>query len=130
MACEICGETEGMHNPRCPKYEPLKFIAICEVCGQGIYEGDEYIEIKELFGIYETGNEYYVDIDDIEITAQFSESKPSFAKQEAKYNYYLKTGELPAPIVLKRDFTLVDGYISYLICQSYGINRVPVYFEE
>ena len=83
--------------------------------------------IKELFGVYETGN---VDIDDIEITAQFSESKPSFAKQEAKYNYYLKTGELPAPIVLKRDFTLVDGYISYLICQSYGIDRVPVYFEE
>lgn len=86
--------------------------------------------IKELFGVYETGNEYYVDIDDIEITAQFSESKPSFAKQEAKYNYYLKTGELPAPIVLKRDFTLVDGYISYLICRSYGIDRVPVYFEE
>ena len=82
--------------------------------------------IKELFGVYETGNEYYVDIDDIEITAQFSESKPSFVK----HNYYLKTGELPAPIVLKRDFTLVDGYISYLICQSYGINRVPVYFEE
>ena len=25
-------------------------------------------EIKELFGVYETGNEYYVDIDDIEIT--------------------------------------------------------------
>lgn len=82
-------------------------------------------EIKELFGVYETGNEYYVDIDDIEITAQFSESKPSFVKQEA-----LKTGELPAPIVLKRDFTLVDGYISYLICLSYGIDRVPVYFEE
>ena len=35
--------------------------------------------IKELFDIYETGNEYYVNIDDIEITAQFSESKPSFA---------------------------------------------------
>ena len=86
--------------------------------------------IKELFGVYETGYEYYVNIDDIEITAQFSESKPSFAKQEEKYNYYLKTGELPAPIVLKRDFTLVDGYISYLICQSYGIDRVPVYFEE
>lgn len=44
MTCEICGETEGMHNPRCPKYEPPKFVAICDVCGQEIYEGDEYIE--------------------------------------------------------------------------------------
>lgn len=86
--------------------------------------------IKELFGVYETGNEYYVNINDIVITAQFSESKPGLFKKKKKYNYYIKTGELPTPIVLKKDFTLVDGYISYLICRSYGIDRVPVYFEE
>ena len=74
--------------------------------------------------------EYYVNIDDIVITAQFKESKPGFLKTKSKYNYYLKTGELPTSIILTRDFVLVDGYISYLICQSYGLDKIPVIFTE
>ena len=87
------------------------------------------IWFKSLFGIYRQGYTYYVNFDDIVITDQFKSSKPKFKKLEAKYNYFLNTNELPSPIVLKRDFTLVDGYISYLICESYGIGKVPVYFE-
>lgn len=40
--CEIC-----LHNPcdsRCPNYVPKKISKYCEYCGQGIYEGEEYIE--------------------------------------------------------------------------------------
>lgn len=44
MACEICGGTEGAHDPRCPKYEPSKTSKKCEVCGEYIYDGDDYIE--------------------------------------------------------------------------------------
>ena len=87
-------------------------------------------KLKRLFSIYEDGYEYYVDFNDIIITAQFSESKPRYRKMEEKFNYYLQTGELPSPIILKRDFTLIDGYISYLICEAYGIRKVPVFFEE
>ena len=86
--------------------------------------------IKKLFGFYENGYEYYVNLHDIVITAQFSESKPGFKKMEEKFNYYLKNDKLPAPIILNHDFILIDGYISYLICESYGIMKVPVQFAD
>lgn len=43
--CEIC-----RHNPclpQCPNYEPPKAMYYCDFCGEGIYEGDEYIENDE-----------------------------------------------------------------------------------
>lgn len=30
--------------PRCPNYKPPKAAHYCSVCGEGIYEGEEYIE--------------------------------------------------------------------------------------
>ena len=42
MGCEICGRSDG-HDPRCPKYS-VKPIAICEVCGEDIQNGEQYIE--------------------------------------------------------------------------------------
>lgn len=86
--------------------------------------------IKELFGIYDENFEYWVDLDDIEITPQFSESKPGFKKLNHKFDYYLKTGKFKSPIVLTKDFVLINGYTSYLIAEAYGMDRVPVYFAE
>ena len=86
--------------------------------------------IKNLLGLYENGYEYYVNLNDIVITAQFRESKPGFKKMEEKFNFYLKNGKLPAPIILNHEFILIDEYISYLICESYGIMKVPVYFAD
>ena len=86
--------------------------------------------IKELFGIYENDSEYYVNFDDIEITPQFMESKPGFKKLNHKFDYYLRTGRFESPIVLTKDFVLIDGYTSYLIAEAYGLDRVPVYFQE
>lgn len=41
--CDICGMT-GNHNVRCPNYIPHKAVHYCSYCGEGIYNGEEYIE--------------------------------------------------------------------------------------
>ena len=41
--CEICGQTFSCH-PRCPNYKPPVPLIFCSYCGEGIYEGEEYIE--------------------------------------------------------------------------------------
>ena len=41
--CELCGRIIG-HDPRCPNYTPPKTTHYCSSCGDGIYDGEEYIE--------------------------------------------------------------------------------------
>lgn len=41
--CEICGRSVG-HSYRCPNYTPPKASYYCSACGDGIYDGEEYIE--------------------------------------------------------------------------------------
>ena len=41
--CEICGRSVG-HSYRCPNYTPSKASYYCSACGDGIYDGEEYIE--------------------------------------------------------------------------------------
>lgn len=49
MACEYCFEIDG-HHPRCPDYAPPKAAYYCSYCGEGIFEGEEYV--KNLDGEY------------------------------------------------------------------------------
>ena len=42
MPCNYCLRDHG-HNPRCPLYKE-KSSHYCSVCGDGILEGEEYIE--------------------------------------------------------------------------------------
>ena len=42
MVCEYC-HGEGWHHPRCPLYIPPKATHYCSICGEGIYDGEEYI---------------------------------------------------------------------------------------
>ena len=42
MPCNYCLRDYG-HNPRCPLYKE-KSSHYCSVCGDGILEGEEYIE--------------------------------------------------------------------------------------
>ncbi len=40
--CQYC-----LHNPclpGCPNYEESRAVYHCSICGQGIFEGEEYIE--------------------------------------------------------------------------------------
>lgn len=41
--CDECRNLVG-HDYRCPNYVQPKAEYYCEGCGEGIYEGDEYIE--------------------------------------------------------------------------------------
>lgn len=41
--CEIC-RVSGGHARLCPYYTPPKSAHYCSACGEGIYEGEEYIE--------------------------------------------------------------------------------------
>lgn len=41
--CEIC-RVSGGHARLCPYYTSPKTACHCSVCGEGIYDGEEYIE--------------------------------------------------------------------------------------
>lgn len=86
--------------------------------------------IKKLFGIYETGYEYWVPINQIIITPDFARTRIGTRKWIHKRNYYLKTGQFESQIVLTKDFVLTDGYSSYKLAQRYGEDKVPVVFTE
>lgn len=43
MACFYCHQ-DYSHHPRCPLAPERKSYRKCELCGEGIYEGDEYIK--------------------------------------------------------------------------------------
>lgn len=40
--CDICKMVRC--HPRCPNYTPKKPDHYCSICGEGIYDGEEYIE--------------------------------------------------------------------------------------
>ena len=41
--CEICGRSVG-HDFRCPNYTPQKVTHYCSSCGDGIFNGEEYVK--------------------------------------------------------------------------------------
>lgn len=43
IVCKYCNRIIG-HDFRCPNYIPEKATHYCSFCGNGIYEGEEYIE--------------------------------------------------------------------------------------
>ena len=86
--------------------------------------------IKRIFGVYETGYEYWVYLKDIKISPQFENTPPRFKKMRQKWSYYRKTGKFESPIILNRDFELIDGYTSYCIANKSEIDKVPVYFKD
>ena len=46
-----------------------------------------------------------------------------------KLNYWRDTGEFKSPIIIDRDFNLIDGYSSVKIAYVNEIEKVPVYFK-
>ena len=43
MPCKYCLR-DYEHDPRCPLYKDKKSYHYCSICGDGILEGEEYIE--------------------------------------------------------------------------------------
>lgn len=88
--------------------------------------------IKKLFGHYDTGYEYWVNIDEVAIKPYFLYSKIGNKKFRRKWKFYWEHGYCESEIILNKNFVLVDGYSSYKIYKTaQGCNsKVPVYFVD
>lgn len=84
--------------------------------------------IKELFGKYEEGYEYWVYLKDIKVPDNYRKHRIRKYKWKHKMRYWLKTGEFESQIILDKNFNLLDGYSSIRIAEIKGIDKVPVYF--
>jgi len=82
------------------------------------------------------GTEDILNINDIEIPVEFSNSHPSRWKFKKYKEDYLKNKCLDKPITVKKNnntnnkFKLNNGYIRYLIFKTMGIKNVPVKYER
>lgn len=86
--------------------------------------------LKKIFGVYEVGHEYWVKLEDIIITPQFKECPPNKNKLDKKWKYYKRNDVFQSKIKLLKNFTLVDGYTTYLLAYKDGLTKVPVYFVD
>lgn len=83
---------------------------------------------KRLFGIYETGYEYWINTKEIKVNPEWRKTRIGKVKFKKKLQYWYRTGEFESRIILDRDFNLLDGYSSVRIAEIKGIDKVPVYF--
>ena len=87
-------------------------------------------QVKRLFGIYENGYEYWINTKDIIVPDCYKRTKVGYKKWQHKLNYWRKTGDFESPILLNKDFVLVDGFSSAKIAYLNDIGKVPVYFVD
>ena len=86
--------------------------------------------LKQLFGIYEIGNEYIVRLKDIKVPKSYKLTRIGTEKWNHKMGYWLRTGEFESDILIDKDFNLVDGFSSMKIAHIKNIEKVPVYFVD
>ncbi len=84
--------------------------------------------VKQLFGIYETGYEYWVYRREIHINPEWRKTRIGMAKFSKKMQYWYHTGKFESKILLDKNFNLIDGYSSFRIAEIKDIDKVPVYF--
>ena len=84
--------------------------------------------IKRWFGIYEVGCEYFSPLKDIIIPPSYKHTKIEQEKWLHKLHYWENTGNFESPILIDKDFRLVDGFSSCKIAFTHGIEIVPVRF--
>lgn len=74
---------------------------------------------------------YKVKLKKIKISDDFQKTPPRGEKLARKIDYYFKHDKkLESEIVLDSNYTLSDGYTSYIIAKLDGIKRVPVRFKN
>lgn len=45
--CSICGRHDATHDYRCPYYSPPRPKYLCCYCGEGIYQGERYLDNEQ-----------------------------------------------------------------------------------
>lgn len=86
--------------------------------------------IKRLFGVYETGYEYWIYTRDIKVNPDWRKTGIGKTKFGKKLKYWYRTGEFESKILLDKKFNLKDGYSSVRIAEIKDIDKVPVYFVD
>ena len=69
-------------------------------------------------------------IDNIKIYPCFAAHEPKPEKMEQKEQYFTETGALQSQIILDSQGNLIDGYTSYLLAKTHGIQRVPIRYGK
>lgn len=87
-------------------------------------------KIKIWLGFYKPGHAYHIKMSDIVVPAEFQASKPKFNKMVAKREYLKKFGKYESKVVLTKDFMLIDGYTTYLLCAENGNRYIEAYFVD
>lgn len=79
---------------------------------------------------YSSNKEYWIPINEIKIREEFLATPPNYYKYRKKEKTFIKYGEL-GKIVVNRNYELIDGYCSYLICKKYDMGKVlKISFRE
>lgn len=81
-------------------------------------------------GLHNPGEPYKVKVSDIIIPEEFKATHPRFKKMVQKREFYRKNNMYESQVVLNRDFMLLDGYTTYLLCLENGEKYVDVYFID
>lgn len=71
-----------------------------------------------------------INLNNIKITDKFKKTMPTVHKFRDKYYCLRHTNVLPDKIIVDEDYTLVDGYISYLLAKAFGYTEVEVVIKE
>lgn len=108
-------------------------ITIIEGCYLKIQKGNEEIinvqekhtELQAII-IDALFNETAVEVDISKIKIPKIFSKPNPKKMQKKIEYYRKNHKFESQIVIDTDYTLLDGYTSYLIAKNYNKGSVIV----
>lgn len=87
-------------------------------------------EIKGLLGKYEPNYEYWINREKIKVNPDWRKTKIGKQKFSRKIQHWYKTGNFASPIILDKDFNLIDGYSSVVITELKNLERVPVYFID
>lgn len=85
---------------------------------------------KNMFRKFKQESEYWVYTKDIIVPDYFKSKRVGNEKWKRKLDYWKKNGKFESPIVLNKDFVLVDGFTSAKIAHLYNIEKVPVYFVD
>lgn len=87
-------------------------------------------KIKKRIGYYKVSHSYKVKLSDITIPPDFVKTPPKFVKMVAKREYFRAFGKYESKVILTKDFVLVDGYTTYLLCAENGNKYIEVYFID
>lgn len=66
----------------------------------------------------------------IKITDRFKNTMPSVQKFRDKYYCFRCMNMLPDKIIVDENYTLIDGYISYLLAKAFDWAKIEVIIRE